>query len=249
MGAAVLPIAILFAGCRLGELLATTAIRIQFVTVRNNLAIAIHSVGSKSDMANQRSSPIVFGQLTDTFLCPVTRFVDWLTLRGISVHQQGLDTLPNTIIFPQWHSSWNKRLDFTMKPKKVIATSEFSRVIRSLEQAYMGRSPRFKAHSGRFTITTLALFGRDQQDQKLIAPELLEHQMHWIRNTSTLANYMGHNASFVKGGFYDKIHHIRNNDLEAKIDEQSIVDFNTNTVDTTTFSAWQSKYKPSITFI
>ena len=99
-------------------------------------------------------------------------------------------------------------------------------------------APRFKAHSGRFTITTLALFGKDAKDQPLISPLMLEHQLHWVRNTSTLSNYLGHNASFVKGGFYNQIQKLRNTGADTKLDEQSITAFNLRHIDTAHFMSW-----------
>ena len=97
--------------------------------------------------------------------------------------------------------------------------------MNQFEQA-QGQTQRFKAHTARFTITTLALFGQKEDNAPLIAPALLEHQMHWVRNSSVLPNYMGHNVSFVKNGFFDHIQTLRNTGADKNIDEAAIVDFN-----------------------
>ena len=67
---------------------------------------------------------------------------------------------------------------------------------------------------------------------------MLEHQLHWVRNTSTLSNYLGHNASFVKGGFYNQIQKLRNTGADTKLDEQSITAFNLRHIDTEHFMNW-----------
>ena len=89
-----------------------------------------------------------------------------------------------------------------------------------------GQTQRFKAHAARFTITTLALFGRKDDNSPPIAPALLEHQMHWVRNSAVLPNYMGHNASFVKNGFFDQIQTLRNSGGDKNIDEEAITRYN-----------------------
>lgn len=78
MARLVLAISILFAGCRLGELLSAKLSQIQFVTVRNEVAVAIKSTGTKSDIQNQRSSPIAFGVLKDKSLCPMILLAAWI---------------------------------------------------------------------------------------------------------------------------------------------------------------------------
>ena len=93
-------------------------------------------------------------------------------------------------------------------------------------ETIQGVSPRFKAHAARFTITTLALFGRKEDNAPLIAPALLEHQMHWVRNSAVLPNYMGHNVSFVKNGFFDQIQSLRNTGGDKDIDEGAITRYN-----------------------
>ena len=90
----------------------------------------------------------------------------------------------------------------------------------------MGQTQRFKAHAARFTITTLALFGKKDENAPSIAPALLEHQMHWVRNSAVLPNYMGHNVSFVKNGFFDQIQTLRNMGGDKEIDEAAITDYN-----------------------
>ena len=233
MGMVILPIAILFAGCRLGELLSARIEQVQFVTVRGKVAVAIMSTGTKSDMANQRSSPIIFGQLDDVFCCPAKRFVHWIGFRKWQIQSQKLQGPKGALIFPTFK-------DENLK----LPTAIFTREIRDLERkAFPDKIPRFKAHSGRFTITTLALFGKDEKDQPLISPLLLEHQLHWVRNTSTLSNYLGHNASFVKGGFYSQIDKIRNSGTDAKIDEKSITSFNNKEVNIEQFSNWYHQAK------
>jgi len=230
MGMVILPVAILFAGCRLGELLHATAQQVQFVTVRGKMAIAIHSVGSKSDLANQRSSPIIFGTIDSNLsICPVTRFIQWLRFRQIDYKNGLLQTTAGRKLFPLFSNN-----------TKVIKTNSFTKEIRKLEKKYLRIQPRFKAHVGRFTITTLALFGKDSTGKRLIEPELLEHQMHWVRNTATLSNYLGHNASFVKGSFYHQMDKLRNEDVDTNIDEKSITDFNLHHFDTSLFDQWHS---------
>ena len=233
MGRCILPIAILFAGCRLGELFSARVGQVQFVTVRGKVAVAIHSTGTKSDLANQRSSPIIFGELDQTDIDPTRTFMQWLQFRNWQVQPDGIQAPKNALLFPSFKDD-----------KVKLPTAIFTREIRDLEiKSRPDAIPRFKAHSGRFTITTLALFGKDSKDQPLISPLMLEHQLHWVRNTSTLSNYLGHNASFVKGGFYNQIQKMRNEGADTKLDEQSITAFNLRHIDTVHFMDW---YKSTI---
>ena len=101
-----------------------------------------------------------------------------------------------------------------------------------------GRTKRFKAHTGRFTVTTLALFGQCEETSLPIAPELVEHQMHWTRGSSVLPNYMGHNVTFVKNGFFDKIKNLRDYGGDTNIDEQSITAYNLKETTVHTIQSW-----------
>ena len=82
-----------------------------------------------------------------------------------------------------------------------METSLFTKKVQLMEKKSEANLPKYNAHSGRVTITALALFAKDGQDRPLIDKAILEHQFHWKRNTATLSNYLGHNSTFAKGGF------------------------------------------------
>ena len=115
MARVVISISMLFAGCRLGELLSAKLSQIQFVTVRNQMAVAITSLGTKSDVQNQRSSPITFGTLNDKPLCPMHWFGDWIQRNDWTVEGCKLTSSEDEFLFPLL----NKR-------EKFISTSYFT---------------------------------------------------------------------------------------------------------------------------
>lgn len=71
-----------------------------------------------------------------------------------------------------------------------------------------------------------------------MAPALLEHQMHWVRGSAVLPNYMGHNASFVKNGFFDQIQTLRNTSADQKIDENAITQYNLKQISADIMKQW-----------
>lgn len=71
----------------------------------------------------------------------------------------------------------------------------------------------------------MALFSKDSQDQKLISPEILEHQMRWKPGTGTMANYMGHNVSVLNGSFFDSIAKIRNEQIDKKTGQDRVPNY------------------------
>ena len=100
-----------------------------------------------------------------------------------------------------------------------------------MERKSQANLPKYNAHSGRVTITALALFAKDKQERPLINKALLEHQFHWKRGTETLSNYLGHNSTFAKGSFFNQIHKIRSEPDEDLVDEPSIKGFQMGDID------------------
>ena len=94
-----------------------------------------------------------------------------------------------------------------------------------MEKAWPKDLVEYRAHAGRFSITTLAMFSKDNNGNRLIEDTLLEHQLTWTRDSKVLANYMGHNASLVRGGFLQKIKDLRDQDDDKKIDETAVKTF------------------------
>lgn len=115
MARVVISISMLFAGCRLGELLSAKLAQIQFVTVRNEMAVAIKSTGTKSDIDNQRSSPITFGTLHDKLLCPMHWLGEWIKRNNWIIKGCQLTSTVDTYLFPL----------FT-KREKFISTNYFT---------------------------------------------------------------------------------------------------------------------------
>ena len=219
-------ISVMFAGCRLGALLDIRVGAVKFVSIDREgsiqTVVALFPGGSKTDPKNQRTSPITFGELQNEKLCPVRAFVQWLKLRKIVREGNILTGAPGDRIFPQFKSG------------KLIQTGLLSRKIKKMEEKFGRNLPKFKAHTGRHTITTLALFSKDEDGQDLISSELLEHQLSWCRNTQVLPNYLGHDAVLAKNGFLDKISRIRNQDKEKQIDTKAVKAF------------WSNKLKPDL---
>lgn len=91
-------------------------------------------------------------------------------------------------------------------------------------------------------MTTLALFGRQEENAPPIAPELVEHQMHWTRGTSVLPNYMGHNVTFVKNGFFDQIKNLRDSGGDINIDEDSITRYNLKQTSVEVLQGWSDTH-------
>ena len=112
-----------------------------------------------------------------------------------------------------------------------MATNSFSKKVQKMESKWAGDLPRFQAHVGRFTITTLAMFGKDKDGSQLISTDLLEHQLSWVRQTKVLPNYMGHNSVLAKNGFFDLISKVRKEGLDEQINEKAIKTFWTNNLD------------------
>ena len=100
MARVVISISMLFAGCRLGELLSAKLGQVQFVTVRGKMAVAITSTGTKSDTENQRSSPITFGTLNSTPVCPMGWFADWIRRNNWTVKGCHLTSADDVYLFP-----------------------------------------------------------------------------------------------------------------------------------------------------
>ena len=100
MARLVLAISILFAGCRLGELLSAKISQLQFVTIRNEMAVAIKSTGTKSDIENQRSSPIAFGVLKDQSLCPMKLLAAWINRNHWKIQGCRIISDTDTFLFP-----------------------------------------------------------------------------------------------------------------------------------------------------
>ena len=115
MARVVIAIATLFAGCRLGELLSATIAQVQFVTVRGQVAVAISSTGTKSDIENQRSSPITFGKLKDPALDPLSLFADWINRNDWSVVNCQIEAKTDQFLFPLYK-----------KREKPISTNHFT---------------------------------------------------------------------------------------------------------------------------
>ena len=225
MAKVVLLVTILFAGCRTGALLDIRLGAVQFLSIERQgtlqTVVALFPGGSKADLESQRTSPITFGQLEDPELCPVTAFIKWLKLRGISRAGNGLIGEKTDRIFPLF------------RKKSLLSTSLFSRKVQQMERKWDGNLPHFKAHTGRFTITTLSVFAKDDNGKDMIGMELLEHQLSWVRGTKVLPNYMGHASILAQEGFLDKITDIRENDREGDINEQAVQAFWSKRLDTT----------------
>lgn len=218
-------ISVLFAGCRLGTLLDIRLGAVKFVSIDREGAlqtvVAMFPGGSKTDLKNQRTSPITFGELKDSDLCPVTAFIKWLKLRGIKREGNKLIGKSSDRIFPQFRNN------------KLVPTGSLSKKIQDMEAKFGSNLPKFKAHTGRHTITTLALFSKDDSGKEMISVELLEHQLSWCRNTQVLPNYLGHDSVLAKDGFLDKITKFRNEEREKKLNTSAIKTFWSNTLDET----------------
>ena len=83
----ILLISILFAGCRIGELLSIRLGQVAFVTVQGQASVAMSPGGSKTDPKNQRTSPIAFSQLADSEICPFTAFLKWLNFGTLKLQR------------------------------------------------------------------------------------------------------------------------------------------------------------------
>ena len=221
MAEVIVLISVLFAGCRLGEILSITVGQVRFMTTAEKVAVTFSPGGSKTDFASQKTTCIAFSELSDKELCPVLAFSRWLDFRGLRVQNAKIDAPFTKKLFPAFGTN------------NVLETSLFTKKVQSMEKRGQQRLPKFNAHTGRVTITTLALFSKDEQGRPLIAPELLEHQLHWQRGTEVLSNYLGHNATFAEGGFHSKISEIRAKNFEGKMGENLVKDFTTGNIDHT----------------
>lgn len=219
MAEVVLLISIMFAGCRLGELLAIAAGQVKFMTIDDKIAITMAPGGSKTDFANQKTTCIAFSELEDEELCPVKAFFRWLHFRGIEIEDGELK------------APFTKKLFPLFKTNKILETSLFTKKVQLMEQKGQQNLPKFNAHTGRVTVTTLALFSKNEEGRALISPELLEHQYHWQRGTETLSNYLGFNSTFAEGGFHSQISKIRNEGLENLINEDAVKRFSLGLID------------------
>ena len=115
MARVVISVSMLFAGCRLGELLSATLAQLQFVTVRGEIAVAITSLGSKSDIQNQRSSPITFGTLKDKELCPMRWLASWVKRNNWTIKGCRILSDEDEFLFP-----------LSTKRAKAISTNYFT---------------------------------------------------------------------------------------------------------------------------
>ena len=225
MAKVIILVSVLFAGCRLGALLDIRVAAVKFVSIetdgQHNLVVALFPGGSKTDFDNQRTSPITFGQLPDKSICPVTCFIEWVKYMGWRRKENALVGNASDFIFPMF------------KGNKKLATNSFSKKVQKMETKWAGDLPHFQAHVGRFTITTLAMFGKDKDGSQLISTDLLEHQLSWVRQTRVLPNYMGHNSVLAKNGFLDLISKVRKEGLDEKIDEKAVKTFWSNNLDET----------------
>lgn len=218
MAEVVVLISVLFAGCRLGELLSITVGQVQFMTTEDRVAVTLSPGGSKTDFANQKTTCIAFSELADEELCPVKAFSRWLKFRSLEVRNAKIEAPYTKKLFPAFATN------------KTLETSLFTKKVQAMEQKGQANLPKFNAHTGRVTITTLALFAKDDQGRAMIAPELVEHQLHWKRGTEVLSNYLGHKATFAEGGFHSQMSKIRENNFENKIGERLVKNFTTGQV-------------------
>ena len=209
----------MYTGCRLGELLGITAGQVQFVTIKGKVAVALSPGGSKTDLGGQKTTAMAFAALPDEDLCPLKAFFGWLKSQDFEISGAGLKGDPRRKLFPVFES--NNLLD----------TSLFTRKVQNMEKKSDQKLPKYNAHSGRVTITALALFAKDSQERPLIAKELLEHQYHWKRGTDTLSNYLGFNSTFAKGSFFNQMQKLRSQEEEDIIDEPSIKGFQMREID------------------
>ena len=213
MAETVILISVMFAGCRLGELFSVTIGQVKFMTIKGKVAVTFFPGGSKTDFAGQRTTCIVFSQVTEEELCPVKSFFRWLKFRELTI-------MDGKIVGP-----FTKRLFPVFKSNKLLDTSFFTKKVQNMEKRGQKNLPKFNAHTGRVTITTLSLFSKDEEGRPMIALELLEHQNHWQRGTATVSNYLGHNSAFAEGGFHDQIAKIRSDKLEGNINEGAVRNF------------------------
>ena len=234
MASVILSVSILFAGCRLGALLDIRLGAVQFITIQGSeqpqAAVALYPGGSKTDPLNQRTSPIVFGALPDEDICPVKAFLFWLNIRGVKREGDKLNGPPSAFLFPLFSQD------------KKVQTGHFTRLVKNIESKFGDQLPKFRAHTGRFTITTLALFAKNEKGDKLIQPLTLEHQLSWVRNTSVLPGYMGHNSTCAKGGFFDTISQIRQQGLEGSINEEAVKTFSSANFNANVFDSLENKF-------
>ena len=215
MAAVIISVSILFVGCRLGSLLDIKIGAVEFKTIQkpnkdSQPVVVMYPGGSKTDPTNQRTTPIVFGALPDKQICPIKAFDEWLKCVRLQKFGSGLKGRPSDPVFPLFSS--NKR----------ISTSHFTQLVKKMESTWSEKLPEFQAHVGRCTITTLALFAKDEKGTRLIDPLTLEHQLSWVRNTQVLPNYMGHKAVCASGGFFDSMTEIRTQRLEESVNEEAI---------------------------
>ena len=213
MAEVVILISVMFAGCRLGELFSVTIGQVKFMTVKNKVAVTFFPGGSKTDFAGQRTTCIAFSQLVDEELCPVKSFFRWLKFRNLEINN-------GSIVGP-----FTKRLFPVFKSNRLLDTSFFTKKVQNMEKRGQTKLPKFNAHTGRVTITTLSLFSKDAEGKPMVTLDLLEHQNHWQRGTTTVSNYLGHNSTFAAGGFHDQIAKIRSEGLEGNIDEKAVRNF------------------------
>ena len=99
-------------------------------------------------------------------------------------------------------------------------------------ESLKGETADYHAHTGRVTVSVIAMFAKDENNKTLISTDMLTHQHNWKRSTEVLARYMGKNASLAEGGFLSKMMEIRRNHLEDRIEESAIKDFRMRNIDT-----------------
>ena len=158
MAKVIISISVLFAGCRVGALLDIRIGSVAFFSVDREgeiqTVVALFPGGSKSDLQSQRTSPIMFAQIKDEQICPMRAFIDWLKIRGIKRDGNGLLGSPSDFLFPVFGKN------------ALLQTGLFSRKVKEMEKKSGKSLVPYRAHVGRFSITTLAMFAKDNKGDR-----------------------------------------------------------------------------------
>ena len=72
------------------------------------------------------------------------------------------------------------------------------------------------------TVVTLAMMLKDEQGNKMIPVENLEHAANWTRGTKVLSQYMNENVTFCRGSFMQKMAQIRDEEMEKDLHPEDI---------------------------
>ena len=80
----------------------------------------------------------------------------------------------------------------------------------------------FKSHTGRMSVTCVAMMATDEAGNQKIPTDKLEHNQRWERNTKVLQQYMASHVSWCKNGFMRKMAEIRDEKEDEKIDEEAV---------------------------